>query len=326
MNFRILFSTLIISLFAANSFAQEEESFSPSGKPVLRIYTNYHSTFTGSESDKAFEIQRAYLGYQHFFSENLSGSLVLDVGDPKVGDLKMTAYLKNAFVQYKKGGLTAKMGMIGLYQFKLQEDLWGGRYFYKSFMDEHKFGPSADLGAFIKYDLHDAVSVDFTIANGEGYKEVESDSIFKYSAGLTVSPLNGLDVRASYDYMGKEDPQQTLAFSAGYRVEKIRLGAEYNYQLNHKMTADNYLTGISLYGSYQLDNVRLIGRYDNLSSPIIGTDTNPWNESKDGQLVIAGFEFSPAKGIIVTPNYQGWVPADGSDMMNSVYLSLEIKF
>jgi len=326
MKFRILLSTAIISLFAANSFAQEEESFVPHGSPTIRIYTNYHSTYTGSESDKAFEIQRAYLGYKHQFSENFSGTLVLDVGDPKVGELKMTAYLKNAFVQYKNGKLTAQMGMIGLYQFKLQESLWGARYFYKSFMDEHKFGPSADLGAFIKYDLHDAVSVDFTVANGEGYKEVESDSIFKYSAGLTLTPLKGLDIRASYDYMGKEDPQQTIAFSAGYRVEKVRLGAEYNYQLNHKMTDNNDLTGISIYGSYQLDKFRLIGRYDNLSSPIIGADTNPWNNAKDGQLFIAGFEFKPAKGITVTPNYQGWMPADESDMKNSVYLSLEIKF
>ena len=158
-------------------------------------------------------------------------------------------------------------------------------------MDEHKFGPSADLGAFIKYDIHDAVSVDFTIANGEGYKLVESDTILKYSAGLTLSPLKGLDLRASYDYMGKDDPQQTLAFSAGYTVDKVRVGAEYNYQLNHKMTADEDLTGISVYSSYQLDKVRLIGRYDNLSSPVIGADTDPWNIAKDGQLFIAGFEY-----------------------------------
>jgi len=316
-------------LIAGNSFSQdaaEEEAFKPYGKPILRIYTNYHSTWTGGEVNKVFEIQRAYLGYQHQFSKTLSGQLILDVGDPSFGTLKMTAYLKNAYMQYKKDRLTAMIGMIGLYQYKLQEDLWGGRYFYKSFMDEHKFGPSADLGAFIKYDIHKLVSVDFTIANGEGYKTIESDSILKYSVGATVRPIKGLDVRASYDYMGKESPQQTLAMYVGYSVNNFRVGAEYNYQLNHKMNAAEDLSGISVYGSYKMEKIRIIGRFDQLSSPRIGTETDPWNYAKDGQLFIAGVEFNPVKGILITPHYEGWLPADGSSISNSAYLSLEIRF
>lgn len=323
---RYVLLTIALTLLSVSTFAQGDETFVPSGKPTLRIYTNLHTTYTGSEYGNAFEIQRAYFGYQYQFSKTISGKLILDVGDPKVGDLKMTAYLKNAYVQYKKDRLTAQFGMIGLYQFKIQEDLWGGRYFYKSFMDQHKFGASADLGLFVKYKLHDAVSVDVTVANGEGYKKVESDSLFKYSGGITITPVEGLDLRASYDFMGKDDLQQTLAFSVGYHAEKLRLGAEYNYQINHKMTADNDLTGLSFYGSYQIEKIRVIGRYDNLSSPILGSDTDPWNWAKDGQLFIAGLEFNPAKGIMVTPHYQGWRPADGSPMMNSAYLSLEIRF
>ncbi len=329
MKLRIAFLACAIVLFGGKSFSQdlqEEEPFKPYGKPILRIFTNYHSTWTGQEVNKVFEIQRAYLGYQHQFSKTISGRLILDVGDPSFGTLKMTAYLKNAFVQYKKDRLTAEIGMIGLYQYNLQEDLWGGRYFYKSFMDEHKFGPSADLGAFIKYDLHKLVSVDFTIANGEGYKTIESDSILKYSGGVTVMPINGLDIRASYDYMGKESPQQTLAMYVGYRAGNLRLGAEYNYQLNHNMTAAEDLTGISFYGSYQMKKIRFIGRYDQLFSPQIGTETEPWNDAKDGQLFIAGVEFNPVKGILITPHYEGWLPADGSVMSNSAYLSLEIRF
>ena len=326
MKQRTLLITLVAMLLSIGAFAQEGESFEPSGKPILRIYTNYHSTFTGSEYDKMFEIQRAYFGYQHQFSKNFSGQLILDVGDPKSGDLKMTAYLKNAYLQYKNDRLTAQIGLIGLYQFKMQEDLWGNRYFFKSFMDEYKFGHSADLGAFIKYKIHDAISVDLTIANGEGYKKVEADSIFKYSGGVTITPLKGLDIRASYDYMGMDMPQQTLAFYMGYSVENIRLGAEYNFQINNKMTADNDLSGLSFYGSYQMEKVRFIGRYDKLSSPILSGDTDPWNFGKDGQLFIAGAEFNPVKGIKITPNYQGWKPADGSEMINSAYLSIEIRF
>jgi len=170
------------------------------------------------------------------------------------------------------------------------------------------------------------VSVDFTIANGEGYKSLESDSTLKVSLGATVRPLEGLDIRASYDYMGREVIQQTLALYVGYAANNVRLGAEYNYQMNHIMTAAHDLTGISFYGSYKMKKVRFIGRFDQLSSPQIGTETDPWNYAKDGQLFIAGVEFNPVKGIMVTPHYQGWLPADGSSMSNSAYLSLEIRF
>ena len=328
MKHRILLLSLIGLFIKGTSFAQEsgEEVFEPYGKPILRIYTNYHSTWSGGEADKVFEIQRAYLGYQRQFSKTISGQLILDVGDPSFGNFQMTAYLKNAYMQYKKDKLTVNMGMIGLYQYKLQEDMWGGRYFYKSFMDEHSFGPSADLGAFVKYDFHKLVSADITLANGEGYKKLESDSVLKVSLGTTVRPVKGLDLRFSYDYMGKDAPQQTLALYAGYSNNGLRLGAEYNYQMNHKMKAAEDLSGVSVYGSYQMKKVRFIGRYDNLASPRIGTETDPWNYAKDGQLFIAGVEFNPVKGIMVTPHYQGWVRADGGPMSNSAYLSLEIRF
>ncbi len=329
MTFRILLLSLTILLLGGNSFSQEtqeEDSFEPYGKPILRIYTNYHSTWSGGDVNKVFQIQRAYLGYQRQFSEAISGRLILDVGDPSFGNFQMTAYLKNAFIQYRKDKFRAKIGMIGLHQFKLQEDMWGGRYFYKSFMDEHRFGPSADLGAYVQYDFHKVVSADITLTNGEGYKHLESDSILKVSLGATIRPAKGLDLRASYDYMGNESVQQTLALYAGYSNNGFRFGAEYNYQVNHKMTAAQDLTGVSVYGSYQMKKVRFIGRYDNLSSPQIGTETDPWNYAKDGQLFIAGVEFNPVKGIMVTPHYQGWVRADGGPVSNSAYLSLEIRF
>ena len=313
-------------LLSLSAFSQETEKFKPNGKGIIKIFTNYHSTFSGGESSRVFEIQRAYLGYQANLSEKISGKLILDVGDPDFGNLQMTAYLKNAFVQYEDDRLVAKIGMIGLHQFKIQENQWGGRYLYKSFMDEHKFGPSADLGAFVGYHFHDMLSADITIANGDGYKSIESDTTLKYSVGATVNPVSGMVFRSSYDYMGREAVQQTLAFYLGYSAEKGDVGAEYNYQWNHRMVQDHHLQGLSFYGSYQSRIARFFGRYDHLSSPVLAGDADPWNYGSDGQLFIAGAEFHPVKGLIITPNYQAWIPADASSMLNSIYLSLEIKF
>jgi hypothetical protein len=314
-------------LLSWNTFSQvtEAEKFKAHGQGIVKIFTNYHSTFSDGESSRVFEIQRAYLGYQFLLSEKLSGKLVLDVGDPHFGDLEMTAYLKNAFVQYASGKLVAKMGMIGLHQFKLQESQWGGRYLYKSFMDEHEIGPSADLGVFVGYHIHEKLDLDLTIANGNGYKHIQSDTTLKYSLGASLKPISGLVFRSSYDYMGQEAVQQTLAFYLGYSAKKVDLGAEYNYQWNHDVVQDHHLSGLSLYGSYHIKQMRVFGRYDNLSSPIITGDTDPWNDEDDGHLIIAGLEFHPVKGLMVSPNYQGWIPADGSPVWHSVYLSLEIK-
>ena len=327
MMLRTALITAAILLISWSIYAQEDEAkFKPNGRGILKIFTNYHSTFSDGEASRAFEIQRAYLGYEANLSEKISGKLVLDVGDPDFGNFQMTAYLKNAFVQYDDGKLVAKIGMIGLYQFKLQEDQWGGRYLYKSFMDEHKFGPSADLGAFVGYHFNDKVAADITIANGDGYKSIQSDSTLKYSVGVTLTPIDGLVFRPSYDYMGQDAHQQTMALYLGYSTKKVDLGAEYNYQWNHQMVQDQNLQGLSFYGSYAAKKFRAFGRYDNLSSPVLAGDSDPWNYGDDGQLFIAGVEFHPVKGLLITPNYQVWIPADESSALNSIYLSLEIKF
>lgn len=324
---RTFLTFIIAALISSTAISQENsKEFKPSGNPFIKVYTNLHSSMSDGNTFNAFEIQRAYFGYAYQMSEKFSGKLNIDVGNPGVGDLQMTAYLKNAYFRYKSGKLTTKFGLIGSSQFKLQEDLWGGRYLYKSFMDEHEIGPSADLAMNVSYKLNDIFNVDITVANGEGYKKLEADSVFKYSAGVTVRPFEGMDFRASYDVMGKEDPQQTISFYSGYTAGRFNFGAEYIRQLNHQVNPGEHLSGISFFSSYEIKKTRIFARFDQLSSDMISTSTDPWNYKKDGQLVIAGVEFNPVKGIRITPNYQGWMPENGDAFIHIAYLSCEIKF
>ena len=320
----LLFFAGLVSIL----FSQETDTeFKPSGKPFVKVFSNYHSTFIDNETHNAFEIQRAYLGYGFKLSKEISGKVTLDVGNPKDdGKFMMTAFLKNAYFQYEKKGLKIKFGLIGRNQFKMQEALWEGRYLYKSYMDAYKFGASADIGTFISYKIHDIISVDASIENGDGYKSIELDSIFKYSGGLTITPVQGLNIRAYTDYMGKENAQQTYAGYVGYSIKNFKIGAEYNYQINNKMKEKQNWGGYSFYASYKFWKLRIFGRYDQLKSTKIEGETENWNYTKDGQGIFTGIEFTPLKGLKITPNYQAWLYDNNSSVKHSVYLSCEIKF
>ncbi len=308
--------------------AQEHNDFTPYGKPLALVFTNVNSTFDKTESSKSFELTRVYLGYEYFFSKNISSKVNFDIGDPGVGKLQMTAFVKNAYVQYKNSDFSARLGMIGVTQFGIQEKLWGYRYIYKSFQDEYNFGPSADLGAAVEYSPSKLISFDISVLNGEGYKKIQADSTFKTAFGITIKPFEGFVLRGYYDMMKHNYNQTSVALFAGYTYKNFNTGIEYNSQNNNGMVNNHDFSGVSLYGSVALaDKFTIFSRYDNLKSKTTEGDVNPWNLNKDGQLFMAGFDYSPTNGVKIAPTYSGWLPRDKSKYFSStIALNFEIKF
>ncbi len=329
MKIRILgvIALLVISVYG---FGQEagDNNFQPSGKPLLKIFTNVHDVFTEDGSAPAFEVTRAYFGYGYDFSPAFSTKITLDVGDPGEGKLHQTMYLKNALLQYSKNNLTVNFGLVGTHQFAVQENFWSRRYLYKSFQDAYGFGASADLGVTASYKISDAVSVDASVLNGEGYKNLQNDSVFKTAIGLTVKPAEGLTLRGYFDYLPGDAAQTSLATFAGYANSDFSLGVEYNLQNNHNRVDNHELSGISAYGSFNLGKkTAAFARYDYLTSNELTGAPAAWNIASNGQVYIAGIEFNPVKGVKISPNFQGWSPAvDGASFVSSIYLNLELKF
>ncbi len=327
---KITLMAIAIIGFAIASIAQnEKQEFQPNGKPLILVFSNFHTNFTDGESSSAFEVQRAYLGYEHSFSEEFSGKVVLDVADPGNGSkLEMTAYLKNALLQYKKGNFTALFGLISTTQFKTSEKVWGNRYIEKSFQDAHKFNSSADLGFSLEYKFTDFISADFSVVNGEGYKKLQSDDLFRTALGATVKPIDNVVARIYVDQIGDEVKQNSLATFVAYQTKTFTFGAEYNYQKNFGMVDSENLYGTSFYVNYVPGgNIKLIGRFDNLKSNTLSGDSNSWNINKDGQLILVGLELAPAKGVKVAPNFRGWNPADDNQKFtSSLFLNVQVKF
>lgn len=311
------------------AFGQNESGdFKPHGKPLALIFTNFNTAFTDGETHPTFEITRAYLGYEYNFSKELYAKIILDVGDPKAGGLQMTAFLKNAYVEYSKNNFSASFGMISTTQFKVSEKIWGLRYIEKSFQDAYKFNSSADLGFNVDYQFADFISADFSVINGEGYKLLQNDDYMRPGLGVTANPVKSITARLFVDTMGDTVKQQSLATFLAYTGKKLVLGAEYNYQTNYRMKDGQDIYGYSFYATYKPNNkIMLFGRFDDLKSKALAGKSEPWQLKNDGQLIMAGIEFNPVKGVKVAPNFRYWSPADNSIAGTTyAYLNLEMKF
>ena len=320
---------LLAIMVAITAWGQETtETFKPGGKPTALIFTNFNTAFSNGETTPSFEITRAYLGYEYNFSKTWSGRITFDVGDPKVGNLQYTAFLKLAYMQYKNENFKAHFGMIPTTQFKYSEDIWGLRYIEKVFMDAYSFYSSADLGASVEYAVTKKISADLAVFNGEGYKSFQRDEFLRPAVGLTIKDLGNFTARFYADYMGKEVKQTSLAGYAGYTGSKFVVAAEYNYQWNYKMIDGQDMFGTSVYTTYKPgEKIKYFARFDDLQSATIEGQSNPWQLAKDGQLLMGGFEFNPVKGVKVAPNLRYWNPADEVlKPATFAYINVEIRY
>lgn len=310
-----------IVLMGANAMAQEVAE-EPKGKAIIQVFANAHAGFGADKDNLGFELDRSYLGYQYSLDKGLQIKAVMDVGKPSdVDDYHYVAYIKNAQVSWKTGGLTLDGGMISTTQFKTQEKFWGYRYIMKSFQDEYKFGSSADLGISASYQFAPWVSADAIIVNGEGYKKVQMKDGLQYGLGATFTPVKGLSLRlyGSMNESAEETAKNAYNWAAfaGYQHKYFSLGAEYNIFQNAKFVNDNDLYGVSVYGSATLSKmVNLFARYDNLWSK------NDYNIANDKSVAILGAQIKLGKYVKIAPNFRMHIPAlDGAKNAYSAYVS-----
>jgi len=309
--------SILISLFtvifmsAAQITEQGNSTFSPSGKPIVTVFSDFSNANSNGKSKNAFEVSRAYFGYGYNFSRDFSGKILFSFEDNAgLGSTAYSMYLKNAYIEYVNSILKIDFGMVDENMFDLQKSFWGKRYIYKSFQNQYGFGLSADLGAKVQVQILPQMSFDISLLNGEGYRKVQEDSTMLLAIGLTANPIKNLFLRIYFDYLNKSNTavttntanQQSFNFFCGYRGKIGSLGAEFNLQQNHANLLKHDFGGISLYGTIPVGrNLSVFARFDDLMSEKIGTATSGWN-STDGQVYMAGIELAPVKGVLVSPN------------------------
>lgn len=317
----------ILACIGISAQAQNAKAEEPKGKAIVQVFGNFHTGFGTENGDRGFELDRSYFGYEYNFGNGLSAKAVMDIGKSSdVSDYQRIAYIKNAMVSWKKGGLTLNGGLISTTQFNFQEKFWGYRYIMKSFQDEYKFGSSADLGVSVAYKFADWISADAIVVNGEGYKKIQKKDGLNYGLGVTLTPVKGFQIRL-YGGLnesgedGKKDIANLSAF-VGYKHKRFTVGAEYNQMWNTSYADDADQNGYSVFASVKLSKIAdLYARYDDLYSK------NDWNIAKDKSAAILGAQFKLGKYVKIAPNFRMNMPkAEGVNNSCSAYINCYFGF
>jgi len=327
---KYLFILAVSASLAISASAQDPEEFKPSGKVFGLLFADYHNTFSDGKSLPVFQVTRSYLGYDYSFSKTVSSRVMFD-GFTQVinGKMMITGYLRNAYLQYDNGKLLIRGGLIGSEQLSNAEKFFNYRYIAKPTMDYAQMVFPTDLGFMARYRAADFVTIDMSVVNGKGYKEITPDTTLKVVTGVTLVPFKNLNFRIYYDLMGPAGGRQsTFSLTGAYTGKTVSFGAEYLAQTNHLMNAGEDYSGISIFSAVRLaEKFSAFARYDNIVSVTPEGETEPWNLSNDGTRFCIGFDYSPAKNVRISPNFIGLIPEDDeAAFVGSVGLNVEARF
>ena len=328
---KFYFIFLVICLLTTVGIGQEDEkTFIEKTVPIATLYSNLHTQL--NSDNLGFDVERAYLGFKTRLNANYAVIMKLDIGSPDdisaYSKIKRYAYFKNAALVFTRGGFTLHAGLTDTYQFKVQEKFWTRRYIYRSFQDEYRFTPSADIGVGLKYDHEDWLTADISFMNGEGYSKLQLDNSFKTGLGVTLKPNKALHFRFYYDFIKKNDvSQSTVASFAGFQTKNLNLAAEFNYRINDGHEKDQDRWGFSIYSCYGfLKKWEFFTRYDYLTSKTLTGEDYGWNYSKDGSALLAGLQYQPETFLKIALSYRDWVPYPPNlDTSRFIFINLEFK-
>jgi hypothetical protein len=115
---------------------------------------------------------------------------------------------------------------------------------------------------------------------------------------------------------------------AGFKNDKITIGAEVTYKSNLDHTEGHHAWGLSGTGSVNLaEKTELFARYDHSTSVTVPGETQKWNYLNDGDFMVIGIQYSFNKNVKIALDYQGKYPYDtDSQKSEEILLNALFKF
>jgi hypothetical protein len=303
------------------------------GRPIAEIFTDFHLNLNDSSKTTGFGLNRAYLGYNFLPEGNFSGTIIVNAGKPE--DLapgsvpRRYSFIREASLSYTNEGLKISFGITGTRLFEFQQRFWGKRYIANTYQSINGYGFVADLGLVMDYQINDIVKADITIMNGEGYSNIQLDNSLRTSAGITITPDTHFAMRLYGDIARVKGLWQPMFVSfAGYKNDKVTIGAELTYKSNLDLNRGHHAWGFSGTGAISLaEKTELFARYDYSTSVIVPEETHRWNYLNDGTFLVIGIQHTFNKYTKIALDYQGILPYD-SDIQKSeaIFINALFKF
>ena len=329
------------------SFPKPEEkpkSPYPSGKVNGLVFGDYYwlSDHHDPKLDgqQGFWLRRAYLGYDHAFSDALSARLRLEMnsnGQLEGGDL--VPYVKDAYVTWKYHDRhQARLGIQPSLTFDSEEGFWGLRHIEKTPADLYRIDSSRDLGLAFSGPIGEsalryAVQLGNDAGNGsetDQYKIVRLQGLFEGRSGLR------LEGNFNYGQRPGGQDRTTAKGLAGFRSEAFRAAAEYIWQERKSGKADVASTKIEIWSGFAVWDFKpkkgsVFGRVDDVKGKLGSTEVGlPGADGIDYLVLSAdspfrtyllGVDWYLHSSVRISPNVE-WVdyddPAIGKDVVPRV--------
>lgn len=303
--------------FADTTYKKNIGKFLNNGKLFGYVFTGFYYGFNDNSKPRtAFEAKAVLLGYNYQVTDKIKAIIVTDIskaatvivtdsaGKPlyvkNYEDTKYLFCLKEAEINWEiTEFLEVNLGCLILDQFiTLQDGFWGHRYVDITFQEQNLYGIPSDLGAKVKFRFGKYVEYDFSVLNGEGVKRYQDiDGKFLYANNLLIFPVKNMILKAYFDYEAAAKPSETDRYTvsgfAGYKNNRVMIGAEYARIFNFGHYANNPFSGASFYGAFSFfRKFEVFARCDWMMEPI------------EKFFIIGGMQYQPVKNLKLSVNYR----------------------
>lgn len=293
------------------------------------VFLNANHNF--DESQTSFRLNRLHFGYKNQFNNLLYFNGMIESAREDYNPSNDYNAITNLFelcLGFQLEKVEGKFGLIGTEFNQQQEKLWKHRYVDKVFADKYGYAPTNDYGLLVIYKPAEVFKVDLAVTNGEGHKQYQMDSAFRYAGGATFNHNSGFVVRVYADMLFDNSLHQSNVIGIfGFQKEKVSFGVEANQQFNSGNISDFERSGFSGYCSYNItDKYQTFARYDMINSNTPEGFADNWNIVNDGQLIIAGVQYKPLEKLCIALDYRAWVAELDDEMQSYLFFDLELAF
>jgi len=299
----------------------------PSGKINGLLFGDfyYFSDHHDSKFDnqQGFWIRRAYLGYDHTFSQTMSMRVRFEMNsNGALAGGNLVPFVKDAYFTWKfYGKQQARLGIEPSLTFDSEESFWGLRHVEKTPADLYAIDSSRDFGLTFSGPLGEqglSYGAQFGNDTGTG-SEADKFKVVRF-LGL-FEAKSGLRVEGNYNY-GKRTggvDRKTAKGLLGFKNKAFRVAGEYLWQERKSGKADTPDTKIGIWSGFGVWDFKpkkgsVFGRFDSVKGKLGSADAGLPGADGIAYLALSnkapfkayffGFEFYLNGSIRVSPNVE----------------------